>query len=381
VPGKIFISYRRRDDPGGAGRLFDALNEAIDPDRLFLDVDSIEPGQDFEDVIEDRVAKSAVLLAVIGQHWVDASDDHGNRRLDNPQDYVRMEIETAMKQNKRVIPVLIGDARMPAAEVLPESIRKLARHNAVMLRYERFHDDVTNLVSALKRAMGDDLAPPAPAPVQPFGLYAVPPQDQLSAWPSKLLQARVPLLAFVVVAALLGGGAYLYTDLYSDSDNSNGGTVYQPSSVPGPVASVVPPPSPAPVSPPAPAKPAPVAITTPAPSSTPAPAPAKPTTVAITTPVAPAPAPASAAKPNWCSEDHLKQDELTICATESLWALDSQLNDVYRKYSGTASDPKAVGDDEIKWVRDTRRPCAADPQCIAKAYQGRIAFFVASLRK
>jgi hypothetical protein len=359
VAGKIFISYRRRDDPGGAGRLFDALNEAFDPDRLFLDVDSIEPGQDFEDVIEDRVAKSAVLLAVIGQHWVDATDDRGNRRLDNPQDYVRMEIETAMKQNKRVIPVLIGDARMPAAEVLPESIRKLARHNAVMLRYERFHDDITNLVSALKRAMGDDLAPPAA--VQPVGLYASTPQQQSVGWPAKLLQARVPLLASVVVAALVGGGAYLYTDLYSDSDSSSGGTVYQPSSVPGPVASavpgpvasVVPPPSPAPVSPPAPAKPTPVAIAT----------------------SAPPPTPASAAKPNWCSEDHLKQDELTICATETLWGLDGQLNDVYRKYSGTTSDPKAVADDELKWVRETRRPCATDPDCIAKAYLARIAYF------
>jgi TIR domain len=363
VTGKIFISYRRRDDPGGAGRLFDALNEAFDPDRLFLDVDSIEPGQDFEDVIEDRVAKSAVLLAVIGQHWVDATDDRGNRRLDNPQDYVRMEIETAMKQNKRVIPVLIGDARMPAAEVLPESIRKLARHNAVMLRYERFHDDITNLVSALKRAMGDDLTPPAPAQVQP--VYPVPPQERPSGWPAKVLQARVPLLAFVVVAALLGGGAYLYTDLYSDTDSSSGGTVYQPSSVPGteasvvpgPVASVVPPPSPAPVSPPAPAKPAQVAIATPAPPPT------------------PAPAPASAAKPNWCSEDHLKQDELTICATASLWGLDSQLNDVYRKYSSTASDPKAVGDDELKWVRETRRPCATEADCINRAYLARIAYF------
>src|ERR1700759_4110384 len=105
VPGRIFISYRRRDDPGGAGRLFDALNEAFSPDRLFLDVDSIEPGQDFVDVIEDRGAQSAVLLAVIGQHWVDASDGQGNRRLDSPQDYVRIEIESAMKQDKRVIPV------------------------------------------------------------------------------------------------------------------------------------------------------------------------------------------------------------------------------------------------------------------------------------
>jgi uncharacterized protein len=80
-------------------------------------------------------------------------------------------------------------------------------------------------------------------------------------------------------------------------------------------------------------------------------------------------------KPDWCSEDHLKQDELTICATQSLWALDNQLNDVFRKYSATVSDPKALSDDEAKWVREIRRPCAADQQCITKVYLARIATF------
>jgi hypothetical protein len=214
VPGKIFISYRRRDDPGGAGRLFDALNEAFDPDRLFLDVDSIEPGQDFVEVIEDRVKKSAVLLAVIGQHWVDASDDRGGRRLDNPQDYVRIEIESALKQSTRVIPVLIGDVKMPAAEVLPESIRKLARHNAVMLRYERFRDDMAHLVGALKHALGDDLAPtPPPNPQsQPMAVFAAASLPEASAPPRNFLQARAPLVACAVafVALALGAAAYFH---------------------------------------------------------------------------------------------------------------------------------------------------------------------------
>jgi uncharacterized protein len=91
--------------------------------------------------------------------------------------------------------------------------------------------------------------------------------------------------------------------------------------------------------------------------------------------------PASGEKPTWCSEDHLKPDELTICATESLWSLDNQLNDVFRKYSATVPDPKALGDDEAKWVRETRRPCGADQQCIAGAYQHRILYFTASMLK
>jgi hypothetical protein len=370
MPGKIFISYRRRDDPGGAGRLFDALNEAFEPDRLFLDVDSIEPGQDFVEVIEDRVAKSAILLAVIGQHWIDATDDRGNRRLDNAQDYVRIEIESALKQKTRVIPVLIGDAKMPAADSLPESIRKLARHNAVVLRYERFHDDMANLTKALKRALGDDTLP-APAQVQPVGLYAptaapAPPQDkQSSAFLEKLLQVRVPLLACIVVA-VLAGGAYFYFEPDAPSD----GTVYTPSSVPGPVASVVPapsvapPPGPAPGPPPTPPKVTPVAINTP---------------VAVNTPVAP---PAPGVKPDWCSEDHLKPDELTICATQSLWGFDKQLNEVFRKYAATVADQKALSDDEAKWVRETRRPCGTDADCIMKAYLVRTAYFdVMLLRK
>ena len=375
MPGKIFISYRRRDDPGGAGRLFDALNEAFEPDRLFLDVDSIEPGQDFVEVIEDRVAKSAILLAVIGQHWIDATDDRGNRRLDNAQDYVRIEIESALKQKTRVIPVLIGDAKMPGADALPESIRKLARHNAVVLRYERFHDDMANLTKALKRALGDDTPPPAPAQVQPVGLYgstaapALPPDKRQSAFLEKLWQVRVPLLACIVVAALAGG-----TYFYFEPDASSERTVYTPSSVPGPVASVVPapsvapPPGPAPGPPPTPPKVTPVAINTP---------------VAVNTPVAPpAPAPAPGVKPDWCSEDHLKPDELTICATQSLWGFDKQLNEVFRKFAATVADPKALNDDEAKWVRETRRPCGTDADCITRAYVGRTAYFnVLLLRK
>jgi uncharacterized protein len=104
--------------------------------------------------------------------------------------------------------------------------------------------------------------------------------------------------------------------------------------------------------------------------------------VAVNTPAAPIqPAPASGIKPDWCSEDHLKPDELTICATQGLWALDNQLNDVFRKYAATVADRKALSDDELKWVRDSRRPCGADPQCIAKAYQDRAAYFTAALRK
>jgi TIR domain-containing protein len=101
VRGRIFISYRRGDDPGSAGRLFDALRQSFDPDQLFLDVDNIEPGLDFVEAIQDRVAQSQILLAVIGRHWCDARDADGSRRLDNPSDNVRVEIESALNQKAR----------------------------------------------------------------------------------------------------------------------------------------------------------------------------------------------------------------------------------------------------------------------------------------
>src|SRR5216684_684258 len=98
MAGKIFISYRRGDDPGFSGRVFDRLQEAFSPDQLFMDVDNIAPGLDFVRVLHEQVAKCDVLLAIIGRGWIDAADPTGARRLDNPEDFVRIEIESALKQ-------------------------------------------------------------------------------------------------------------------------------------------------------------------------------------------------------------------------------------------------------------------------------------------
>jgi hypothetical protein len=153
MAGKIFVNYRRGDDPGNTGRLFDRLQEAFQPEQLFMDVDSIAPGLDFVRVLEEQVGQCDALLAVIGKGWLDARDDTGARRLDNPEDFVRIEIESALKQNKRVIPVLVGDTHMPRPEELPEAIRPLARRNAVRLSHERFRADAQGLIKALQRAL------------------------------------------------------------------------------------------------------------------------------------------------------------------------------------------------------------------------------------
>ncbi len=151
MTGKIFISYRRTDESGHAGRLFDALQQTFGADRLFIDVDSIEPGLDATEVIAQQVAQSDVLLVVIGSRWIDSLDKQGARRLDNPKDFVRIEIEAALEKQKRVIPVLIGDAIMPTAEELPETLKPLATRNAVRVTHERFRSDSERLITALRK--------------------------------------------------------------------------------------------------------------------------------------------------------------------------------------------------------------------------------------
>lgn len=153
MAGKIFINYRRGDDPGFAQALLGRLEQSFSSDQLFMDVDNIAPGLDFVHVLNERVAESDVLLAIIGKGWIRVRDPEGARRLDDPNDFVRIEIESALNQNKRVIPVLVGEAQMPRPEELPETLRPLARRNAVRLTHERFRADTQGLVKALQQAL------------------------------------------------------------------------------------------------------------------------------------------------------------------------------------------------------------------------------------
>jgi hypothetical protein len=153
MAGKIFINYRRGDDPGNTGRLFDRLQEVFEPQQLFLDVDNIPPGLDFVRVINERVAEADVVLAVIGKDWINARNADGTRRLDDPKDFVRIELASALNQDKRVIPVLVGEAAMPQPEQLPEVLRPLATRHAVRLTHERFRADAQGLIKALQQSL------------------------------------------------------------------------------------------------------------------------------------------------------------------------------------------------------------------------------------
>jgi tetratricopeptide (TPR) repeat protein len=161
MAGKIFINYRRGDDPGYTGRLFDWLQDVFDRQQLFMDVDNIAPGLDFVRELDERVGECDVMLAVIGKNWIDARDATGARRLDDPNDFVRIEIASALSQGKRVIPVLVGEAQMPRLDELPDTLKPLARRNAVRLTHERFSADIQGLVKALQQTLGQTQTPPA----------------------------------------------------------------------------------------------------------------------------------------------------------------------------------------------------------------------------
>ena len=150
MPG-TFISYRRSDTEGYAGRLFEGLKARCGEDQLFFDVAGITAGEDFHQVIADKVGSCDVLLALIGQQWVNATDDQGRRRLDSRDDFVRLEIGAALKRGIVVIPVLLQGAGMPQPAELPEDLARLARLNALELRHTRWEADFAQLLETLGR--------------------------------------------------------------------------------------------------------------------------------------------------------------------------------------------------------------------------------------
>jgi hypothetical protein len=149
----VFISYRRDDSAGYAGRIADSFTEQFGEDRVFRDIDSIEPGLDFAEAIESAVGSSDVLIAVIGRNWLTATDPAGRKRLEDANDYVRLEIVAALQRNIRVIPLLVQGGSMPSADELPDDLASLARRNAFELHDTSWRDDVRRLTGVLGRVI------------------------------------------------------------------------------------------------------------------------------------------------------------------------------------------------------------------------------------
>lgn len=147
---RIFINYRRLDSEGYVGRLYDHLLKQFKPHDIFMDVQNIEPGADFVTVLDEAVSACDIFLAMIGPHWGKLTNEFGERRLEEYNDFVRIELETALKHNKIVIPILVGGSDMPNPSTLPESILPLSRRNAFTLTHNRFASDVESLVEFMR---------------------------------------------------------------------------------------------------------------------------------------------------------------------------------------------------------------------------------------
>jgi hypothetical protein len=158
-PG-IFVSYRRGDTAAHAGRLFDRLADHYGEPRVFMDVDSIGLGLDFVHVLQEAVSSCEVMLVLIGPGWVQP-------RLDDPEDYVRVEIETALDRGIRVVPILVGGATLPDPSELPEPLKPLVRRQALELGDATFRSDAGLLIERLDQVVTRGDAAPRPAPPAP----------------------------------------------------------------------------------------------------------------------------------------------------------------------------------------------------------------------
>jgi TIR domain len=166
--GRVFISYRREETAYAAGWLYERLVTRLGEGKIFKDVDSIELGEDFVEAVTAAVGSCDVLLALIGDEWLTVKDEMNHRRIDDPDDFVRLEIEAALARDVRVIPVLVDGAAMPHADELPGSLAALVRRQALELSPDRFYFDTGRLLEVLERTLVETQAQraihvPAPA--------------------------------------------------------------------------------------------------------------------------------------------------------------------------------------------------------------------------
>jgi hypothetical protein len=253
---KIFISYRREDSSAYAGRLFDHLQARFGRNQVFMDVDTISPGMDFVEAIEQAVGECDVLIAVIGPQWLSITDAEGHRRLDNPEDFIRLEIATAINRRIHVIPVLVHGAAMPSARELPAELSTLTRRNALELSNTRWDYDVGRLIETIEKQVG------GPIPI-PSDSYTDSKRGLLSLWAkspgsAKALSGLAVLVVGVVILFTLNG-------TWTPDDPGNrltaGGGPEPPASSPIPEANSVPGFSPS-------GSPTPIATPTPTPHPT-----------------------------------------------------------------------------------------------------------------
>jgi Tol biopolymer transport system component len=197
-PGSVFISYRRGDSAGYAGRLYDRLSSRFGDEQIFMDIDTIEPGVDFVQRITQAMTSCRVVLVIIGPDWLTAADRDGNRRLDDPRDYLRMEITEALTRDVRVIPVLVHGASMPSSADLPDELRGLATRHAQELSDTRWGFDTEHLMEVIERSLRD-----RPSAALPSETEASSRPTRRGVPPSYLIVALIMLVAGATVWLLI----------------------------------------------------------------------------------------------------------------------------------------------------------------------------------
>ena len=201
----IFLSYRREDSEGQAGRLYDDLVAVFGSDSVFMDVAAIQPGRDFRKSIDQSLNSCGVFLSLIGKNWLSAKDASGQRRLDDPADFVRIETGAALKRDIPVIPVLVQGASAPKPDQLPDDLKELAFRNAVELTHARWDSDIEVLIKALRPHISQSSPKPELERVQPG---------------SKLRATKSLAVIAVLLAIGIGLALYLLT-VKKVADNSD----------------------------------------------------------------------------------------------------------------------------------------------------------------
>jgi hypothetical protein len=225
----VFISYRRGDSADVSGRIYDRLVAQFGDEAIFKDVDDIPIGVDFKKHLGDTIAACSVMLVVIGPRWLSATDERGSRRLDDPNDFVRIEIETALERDVPVVPLLVSGASMPKAEELPPSLVSLAYRNGMPIRPDPdFHSDVDRLI----RGLEDYVTPqkprsparrPTPTPhkrAPGSGSRGLRYNLFLNWWPLGLVFVSVAIIYLIVgphpIMLLVAGLILLLSSVYQD---------------------------------------------------------------------------------------------------------------------------------------------------------------------
>jgi hypothetical protein len=204
---KIFINYRRETDSPTAMLVYNALVDAFGREGVFMDVDGDMTGKDFVDELSRNVAECDIFLAIVGKGWIDLKEPEGGRRLDNPNDWVRIEIESALEQGKNVIPVRVYGAEMPGLDKLPASLVPFARRDAARLTHESFKADVQRLIGAICRRRAEKEKPLWPADVKFLGIR---------------LSIPYATAVILMVAVVAGGSWFFWTNQQHRADQAAG---------------------------------------------------------------------------------------------------------------------------------------------------------------